>query len=276
MMRIARLLSMDRGSALLVGVGGSGKQSLTRLAAYIVGAFTFQIQSQAVQPERVVRGSQDHCTRSAGLKGQKVAFIFTDAEVKEESFLEYINQILMTGEVAGLFPKDELDMIVNDMRPWPSVSARTCPTRGRTSTSSSWVGCGTTSTRASASPRLATNSRLELEISRVSSTGAPSTGSSLGPRTPSSRVSTKYIGDFDMACDESVKALLQEHMGHVHTAVTTACKEYFEKFRRNVYVTPKSYLSFIDGYRSLYQKKLDDVNVLADKINSGLSQALRG
>ena len=85
-------------------------------------------------------------------------------------------------------------------------------------------------------------------------------------------MSTKYIGDFDMACDESVKALLQEHMGHVHTAVTTACKEYFEKFRRNVYVTPKSYLSFIDGYRSLYQKKLDDVNVLADKINSGLSK----
>ena len=54
--------------------------------------------------------------------------------------------------------------------------------------------------------------------------------------------------------------------------MTQACKEYFEKFRRNVYVTPKSYLSFIDGYRSLYQKKLDDVNVLADKINSGLSK----
>ena len=33
----------------------------------------------------------------AGLKGQPVCFIFTDAEVKDEGFLEYINQLLMTG-----------------------------------------------------------------------------------------------------------------------------------------------------------------------------------
>ena len=41
----------------------------------------------------------------------------SDSEVKEEGFLEYINQLLMTGEVTGLFPKDELDSIINDIRP---------------------------------------------------------------------------------------------------------------------------------------------------------------
>jgi hypothetical protein len=37
----------------------------------------------------------------AGFKGHPVCFLFTDAEVKDEAFLEYINQLLMTGEVAG-------------------------------------------------------------------------------------------------------------------------------------------------------------------------------
>ena len=272
MMRISRLLCMERGSALLIGVGGSGKQSLTRLAAYIAGAFPFQIQITKTYNQANLFEDLKALYKVAGLKGQKVAFIFTDAEVKEESFLEYINQILMTGEVAGLFPKDEQDMIVNDAR---GPYKKECPGE-LDSYDNLWSFFMS---------RVRDNLHLCLCFSPVGDKFSRRARDFPGlingctidwflpwPQDALIAVSTKFIGDFDMACDDDDKTKLQEHMGHVHVAVTTACKEYFEKFRRNVYVTPKSYLSYLAGYCQLYESKLSEVNVLANKINSGLSK----
>ena len=49
--------------------------------------------------------------------GERITFLFTEGEIKDESFLEVINSILTTGEVPNLIPKDELVIMASELRP---------------------------------------------------------------------------------------------------------------------------------------------------------------
>lgn len=43
--------------------------------------------------------------KKCGQEGKPATFILTEAEMKDETFLEIMNSFLMTGEVPNLFPK---------------------------------------------------------------------------------------------------------------------------------------------------------------------------
>ena len=95
------------GNALLVGVGGSGKQSLTRLATYCAGYDIFSIQLMRGYGETEFREDLKTLYKLLGTK--EVVFLFTDAHVALEGFLEFLNNMLTTGMVPALYEQDEMD-----------------------------------------------------------------------------------------------------------------------------------------------------------------------
>ena len=78
--RISRILEGPRGNALLIGVGGSGKQSLSRLAAFISGLEVFQIQLRKGYSIADLKADLAVLYMKAGVKNVPCMFLMTDAQ----------------------------------------------------------------------------------------------------------------------------------------------------------------------------------------------------
>ena len=85
LLRLIRIINSPAGNTLIVGVGGSGKQSLTRLGSFICGHLLFQISLTKAYGEKSlmedIKGLFEHCCNKYG----NAAFILTDAEINQLS-----------------------------------------------------------------------------------------------------------------------------------------------------------------------------------------------
>ncbi|ESO02212.1 hypothetical protein HELRODRAFT_65497 [Helobdella robusta] len=115
--RVCRVLRMPRGNALLVGLGGSGKQSLTCLAAHLSSMLLFRPKMTSKYGKNEWREDVKLVMKNAGTLGKKIVFLITDSQLKEESFVEDIDSLLNSGEVPNLFTPDEKAEVMEAVRP---------------------------------------------------------------------------------------------------------------------------------------------------------------
>lgn len=276
LLRLNRVLEMPRGSALLVGVGGSGKQSLTRLAAYISRAICFQITLTKSYNLNAFLEDLKFLYKTAGQLRKQTVFLFTESEIKDEVFLELINSILTTGEVPGLFSKEEYMSMSADMR---SAFLRERPGLEETSENMKQFFIDTVRDNlhlvlcmSPLNPKFATRARKFPGL-----VSGPTIDWFLPwPKEALVSVSQGLIKDFSIECTLEVKESLMVHMGMVHKMVTDVCDEYFLKMRRSVYQTPKSYFSFIKNFKALYSTKLKELQMKEERVNMGLHKLTQG
>ncbi|XP_026849759.1 dynein heavy chain 12, axonemal [Drosophila persimilis] len=114
--RICRIISIQGASALLIGLGGSGRQSLTKLA-------TNMVQTSFFQPEITKNyGANDWhddikvILKEAGGMNKHTTFLITENQIKMELFLQDIDCLLNQGEVPNIFPIDEKQEVLEMVR----------------------------------------------------------------------------------------------------------------------------------------------------------------
>nr|CAI9700520.1 unnamed protein product [Rangifer tarandus platyrhynchus] len=265
--RINRILESPRGNALLVGVGGSGKQSLSRLAAYISALDVFQItlkKGYGIPDLKLDLGAQ--YIKSA-VKNVPSVFLMTDSQVAEEQFLVLINDLLASGEIPGLFMDDEVENIISSMR--PQVKS-----------------LGLTDTREACWKFFIDKVRRHLKvilcfspvgsILRVRARKFPAVVNCTAinwfhewPEDALVSVSARFLEDTE-GIQPEVKASISLFMSYVHTTVNEMSKVYLATERRYNYTTPKTFLEQIKLYQNLLAKKRMELVAKIERLENGL------
>ncbi|XP_030257300.1 dynein axonemal heavy chain 9 [Sparus aurata] len=267
--RINRILESPRGNALLVGVGGSGKQSLTRLAAFISNLEVFQITLRKGYSITDLKTDLASLYIKAGVKNIGTVFLMTDAQVADEKFLVLVNDLLASGEIPDLFPDDELENIIGSVRP----EVR---------------GSGLMDTRENCWKFFIDRVRRQLKVAlcfspvgnklRVRSRKFPAVVNCTAidwfhewPQEALESVSFRFLQEVENI-EPQVKDSVSKFMAYVHMSVNQTSKEYLANERRYNYTTPKSFLEQIKLYRSLLGQRSKDLTTKMERLENGLEK----
>ncbi|XP_044289654.1 dynein axonemal heavy chain 3 isoform X4 [Varanus komodoensis] len=268
--RICRVLKQDNGHLLLVGIGGSGRQSATKLATFMNAYELFMIEITKFYSTHEWREDIKKVMLQSGVANKSTSFLFCDNQIKDESYVEDINMLLNTGDVPNIFAADEKAEIVEKMQ----SAART---EGR---------------RIEATPlamynyfieRVRKNLHIVLAMSPIGDAFRnrlrmfPSLINCCTidwfqrwPQDALEMVANKFLEDVKL--EEEIRKAVVFMCKYFQESVRELSVSYYNILRRHNYVTPTSYLELILTFKALLNSKRHEVDVMRNRYLVGLQK----
>jgi dynein heavy chain len=276
--KICRILHLDRGHALLLGVGGSGKQSIARLSAFISNVKLLQIQSS---PGYTILNFLDDIKslfRSAGVMGESTCLLLTDNDLKSDSFLSIVSSLLSISDVPSLFQKDENEVLLSDLR--AILTKQKVPFEDSNA-----------SVMKLFRERVNKYFHIVVTFSPVGSrfnsvcrefpgflNGCTISAFGVWPVPALELIAQKKVLDVlnksIVLRDASTSTSFVKSVACIQSFALQSAEILLQKFGQSTYFTPKTYLTFLDTFVELYLKKFHHISSQSIKVRGGLEKLL--
>ncbi|NXU08026.1 DYH3 protein, partial [Pardalotus punctatus] len=268
--RVCRVLKQDHGHLLLVGVGGSGRQSVTKLATFMNNLELFHIEITKSYSISQWKEDVKQVMLKAGVGNSSVSFLFCDNQIKDESFVEDINMLLNTGDVPNIFAADEKAEIVEKMQSAARQDNR----------------------RIEATPlamysyfieRVKKNLHIVLAMSPIGDAFRnrlrmfPSLINcctidwfQTWPADALEMVANKFLEDIELKDD--VRQKVVSVCKYFQESARDLSVSYYTALCRHNYVTPTSYVELILTFKTLLKRKREEVDTMRARYLVGLEK----